>query len=154
MDVNLRKPYNKREIVEPLLQKSDIIKLNEEELVIFSKWNNKQELDEKSLVRWLASYYNAWMVCVTKGKKGALLYADDLFYEHPGFIVNTVDSVGAGDAFLAGLVAALIDKKTYEDALSFACATGAFVASQAGATPKYDMEEIELILTLNQTSLL
>ncbi|MBK6285985.1 MAG: hypothetical protein IPF54_27855 [Draconibacterium sp.] len=39
------------------------------------------------------------MVCVTKGDKGALLYCEGDFYEHPGFKVNAVDTVGAGDAF-------------------------------------------------------
>jgi fructokinase len=147
IDVNLRKPYDIKEIVEPLLEKSDIIKLNDDELSVFASWNDKTRLDEKELVKWLASHYGAELICVTKGEHGALLFAEGQFYEHPGFKVNTVDSVGAGDAFLAGLIAALFEDKPYDEALTFACGTGAFVASKAGATPKYDMNEIEQILT-------
>lgn len=146
IDVNLRKPYDKKEIVEPLLEKSNVIKLNDDELAIFANWNNKSDLEEKELVKWLASRYSVELICVTKGEHGALLFAEGQFYKHSGFKVTTVDSVGAGDAFLAGLVAAIFEDKTYEDALAFACATGAFVASKAGATPKYDIEEIEQIL--------
>ena len=146
IDVNLRQPYDTREIVEKLILKSDIVKLNDEELGVFGQWYNKHKHDEKSLVKWFAEQYNSKMVCVTKGDKGALLYSNGEFFEHPGFKVNAVDTVGAGDAFLAGMVAALFEGKTNDKALEFACATGAFVASKAGATPEYDMNEIEQIL--------
>lgn len=149
IDVNLRQPYDTREIVEQLILKSDIVKLNDEELGVFGQWYNKHKHDEKSLVKWFAEEYNSKMVCVTKGDKGALLYSDGEFYEHPGFKVDAVDTVGAGDAFLAGFIAALLEGKTNDKALEFACATGAFVASKAGATPEYDMIEIEQLLFSN-----
>lgn len=146
IDVNFRKPYDSQEVVEKLLEKTDIVKLNDEELEAFAQWYNKHRHDEQSLIKWFAQQYNLKMVCVTKGDKGALLYCGDEFYEHPGFKVDAVDTVGAGDAFLAGLIASLLDKKTPSDALAFACAIGAFVATKAGATPKYEMDEINSIL--------
>ena len=146
IDVNLRSPYDKKEIVEPLLFKSDIIKLNNDELTVFAEWNNKKNLEEKELVKWLALHYEAEIICVTKGEKGALLFAEGVFYEHVGFRVDTVDPVGAGDAFLAGFLASLFDGKSYDESLAFACGTGAFVASRAGATPNYDMKEIEQVM--------
>jgi len=149
IDVNFRKPYDSQEIVERLLEKTDIVKLNDDELVVFAQWYNKHKYDEHSLIKWFVSQYNIQMLCVTKGENGALLYCDGEFYEHPGFKVNAVDTVGAGDAFLAGLIASLLKKDTPADALAFACATGAFVASKAGATPEYDMTEINTIL-INQ----
>ncbi|MDO8930451.1 MAG: PfkB family carbohydrate kinase, partial [Bacteroidota bacterium] len=88
IDVNLRQPYDTREIVEQLILKSDIVKLNDEELGVFGQWYNKHKHDEKSLVKWFAEEYNSKMVCVTKGDKGALLYSDGEFYEHPGFKVD------------------------------------------------------------------
>lgn len=147
IDVNFRKPYDSKEVVEKLLQKTDIVKLNDDELVQFGDWYQKSHLEERELIKWFVAYYNIELVCVTKGEKGALLYSDGEFYEHKGFKVNAVDTVGAGDAFLAGLVASLLNKKTLADSLAFACATGAFVASKAGATPKYDMNEINGILS-------
>jgi len=149
IDVNLRQPYNTREIVEQLILKSDIVKLNDEELGVFGQWYNKHKHDEKSLVRWFAEEYNSKMVIVTKGDKGALLYSDGEFFDHSGFKVDAVDTVGAGDAFLAGFIAALLEGKTNNKALEFACAAGAFVASKAGATPEYDRIEIEQLLISN-----
>jgi fructokinase len=58
------------------------------------------------------------------------LYRDGVIHEHPGFKVDAVDTVGAGDAFLAGLVAGLLKKNSADGALEYACATGAFVASK------------------------
>lgn len=149
IDVNLRKPYDSQETVEKLLRKSDIAKLNDEELVTFAQWYNKHKHDEKSLIRWFAEEYALSMVCVTRGDKGAVLYCDGTFYEHPGFKVQAVDTVGAGDAFLAGLIAALSEGRNYPEALAFASATGAFVASRPGATPAYDRDEINRILQSN-----
>jgi fructokinase len=149
IDINLRKPYDTREIVEMLIRKSDIVKLNDEELGVFGQWYNKHKHDEKSLVKWFAEEFNSKLVCVTKGDKGAILYSDGEFFEHPGFKVDAVDTVGAGDAFLAGFISAIFELKSYADALVFACATGAFVASEAGATPKYDNARIKQILYSN-----
>ena len=147
IDVNLRKPYDKKDVLELLLPKSNIVKLNDIELVEITRWHNKTSQDEKELVKWFAKQFEIEMLCLTKGENGALIYIDDTFYEHPGFKVKAVDTVGAGDAFLAGLVASFLLNKAPEDALAFACATGAFVASKEGATPVYDMQEIVHILS-------
>ncbi|WP_346863735.1 carbohydrate kinase [uncultured Draconibacterium sp.] len=149
IDVNFRKPYDSQTVVEKLLEKADIAKLNDDELLVFAQWHNKMNCDEKSLIKWFVSKYNLKMVCVTKGEKGALLYCNGEFYEHYGFKVIAVDTVGAGDAFLAGLIAGLLHEKKPTDAFAFACATGAFVASKEGATPKYEMNEINSILNIN-----
>jgi fructokinase len=147
IDINFRKPYDSQKVVEGLLMKADIVKMNDDELVVFANWYNKHKYDEKSLIKWFASQYNIKMVCITKGEDGAILYCEGEFYEHPGFKVNAVDTVGAGDAFLAGLISSLINDKTPDEALAFACATGAFVATKTGATPNYDMKEINSILS-------
>ncbi len=149
IDINFRKPYDSQDVVEKLLEKTDIVKLNDDELGVFAQWHNKHKHDEKSLIKWFSSHYGIQMVCVTKGENGALLYCEGEFYEHSGFKVNAVDTVGAGDAFLAGLVASLLSYKSPEYSVAFACATGAYVASKAGATPKYDMDEINRILSEN-----
>ena len=146
IDVNLRTPYDKKEILELLLPKSDIIKLNDIELTRIAGWHNLSNESEKELVKWIAKQYNTEMVCLTKGEKGALIYLEDIFYEHPGFKIKAIDTVGAGDAFLAGLVASFVFNKTPAEALAFACATGALVASKTGATPKYHIQEINAIL--------
>ena len=79
---------------------------------------------------------------VTMGGDGALLYFNGNEYKHKGYKVNVVDTVGSGDAFLAGLIAKLLDNASPVDALEFASGLGAFIASCTGPCPKYDVEEI------------
>lgn len=148
MDVNLRPPYDNEALVVPLLKLADVIKLNDEEIVTIASWFDVQDENTEVLMRWVAKEFNAMAVCVTKGEDGAYLLHDDLFYSHPGFKVDAQDPVGAGDAFLAGYIYSLLSDKTPENAIEFACATGALVASKAGAAPKYGSEEILQIMNL------
>ena len=112
MDVNLRKPYDQREIVELLLAKANLIKINDDEFEILASWHHLSNLDEKAQLLRLSSIYNLQMICVTKGSNGALIYHEGKLYEHHGFKVKAVDTVGAGDAFLAGLIHSLLADKT------------------------------------------
>jgi fructokinase len=142
LDVNLRPPFDKKEVVEKMLFLSDFAKLNNDELATIAGWNGKTG-SEKDLVHWFSEYYNCETVCVTRGANGAALFIQDILYEHPGFKVQAEDTVGAGDSFLAGLIAQLSSGNSPEKALEYACATGAFVASQPGAVPEYSKEDIE-----------
>ena len=51
----------------------------------------------------------------------------------PSFEVEAVDTVGAGDAFGAGLAVALGEGASLEEAVKFGCATGALSVTTAGA---------------------
>jgi fructokinase len=145
LDVNLRPPYDRRELVEDFLYRANFVKLNDEELAKIALWNGVSG-NEAALIHWLAEYYKCPSVCVTRGAKGAVLLWDGKLTEHSGFRVNAIDTVGSGDSFLAGLIARLSGGKSPEDALEYACATGAFVASQNGAVPEYFPEEIETLI--------
>lgn len=144
LDVNLRPPFDNPAFIEELLHKSNFIKLNDEELQIIAGRNN-QKGDEQDLIKWLADNYDCHTICVTRGANGAALWHKDQFYEHPGFRVKAVDTVGAGDSFLASLVASLSKNTSPQRALENACATGAFVASQSGAVPEYSDEVISCV---------
>ncbi len=145
LDVNLRPPFDNREFVEQLLHLSDFVKLNDDELVKIAGWHNQTGKLPK-LTEWLSEFYQCADVCVTRGANGALLFTGNTIYEHPGFQVNAVDTVGAGDSFLASLIAHLSHFHSPEKSLEYACATGAFVASRPGAVPNYSEDEIEKII--------
>jgi fructokinase len=142
LDVNLRPPSDKKEVVEQMLHLADFAKLNNEELATIAGWNSQKGTEEE-LVRWLSGFFSCSIVCVTRGANGAALFVQNKLYEHPGFKVKAVDTVGAGDSFLAGLIAQFSAGNSPEKALEYACATGAFVASQPGAVPEYSKEDIE-----------
>lgn len=144
-DVNLRPPFDSSEVVESFLRLSDFVKLNNEELVKIASWHNKSgTLDE--LIKWVADFYKCPDICITRGSNGAVLFIDNTIFQHPGFKVNAADTVGAGDSFLASLVANLEKKRSPEKSLEYACATGAFVASQPGAVPDYSEGDIEKLI--------
>lgn len=146
IDINLRPPYDRQEIVEQLVRQADIAKMNEEELLTIADWYNLKKSDLKELMKWFADTYKLGLICVTRGKNGALVFDNGEIFEHQGFKVRSIDTVGAGDAFLAGYVSSLINGKTSKEALNYACALGAYVATKTGATPEYHMGEIQLIM--------
>ena len=152
LDINLRPPYDKRETVEMLISKSDFLKMNSDELRLVSSWINASLLDTNGKINAVADHYGLSGMCVTHGEEGATLYMQNQFFSHPGYEVTVADTVGAGDAFLAGLVYSFLTKKSPEEALSWACANGAIVASKDGATPEYEVADIvSLINKVNQT---
>ncbi|MFC4245861.1 carbohydrate kinase [Natribaculum luteum] len=92
-------------------------------------------------------------VFVTRGSEGAVAVASEDSpwagtAAHDGFDVDVVDTTGAGDAFVAGLVAALRDGRELEDALAFASAVAATATTAAGAmTALPDRETVQSFLT-------
>jgi fructokinase len=145
IDVNLRPPYTSEPVVRSLLRKADIAKLNEDELQIIAGWDHQPHSDERALMRWLTERYGLNSLVVTRGKEGAVTYSGSGFFSHPGYNVQVADTVGAGDAFLAGYISSVIEGAGYPESLDFACKTGAFVASRPGGTPDYTLEDIKKI---------
>ncbi|MBK7214026.1 MAG: carbohydrate kinase [Bacteroidales bacterium] len=142
MDVNLRAPFDKRESVEPLMKKADILKLNDDEMFKIGAWygfeGSLEEISKKFF-----TLLGLKILVVTRGEQGALLVAGDSVYSHPGYKVKVADTVGAGDAFLAGFLSAYFEGTDMATALDKACAIGAFVASKSGATPEYQGEDFD-----------
>ena len=141
-DVNLRAPHYSQTLIEDLMQKADLIKFNDEELAEISKAMGYQEKSLEKQLRFISVKTNTLKVCVTKGGDGALLLLNDQLYDQKGFPIKVVDTVGAGDSFLAILLEGLLTDKAPEIALENACAMGAMVASSTGANPKITPEEL------------
>ena len=59
------------------------------------------------------------------------------------------DTVGAGDSFLASLINKLLKEATPQEAIDFACAVGALVASREGANPEITDEAIATLIGKN-----
>jgi fructokinase len=146
MDINMRPPYVKQDVIEALVRKADIAKMNDDELRTMAGWHKVKYTELNDLARWCGDTYNLELICITRGKDGAMVLDKGEICEHPGFRVETVDTVGAGDAFLAGFVSRLFDGRGSMEALTYGCALGAYVATQPGATPAYHFDEIEKIM--------
>ncbi|MCF7974588.1 MAG: carbohydrate kinase [Phycisphaerae bacterium] len=136
LDINLRAPCNTREQVEPLLGKAAMLKLNDEELEVVTRWHHQSFCSIREAIVWIGQYYDLNLIVTTLGQAGALLWVDNTFYHHPGVKADVADTVGAGDAFLAAFLASLVQGTSWEKALDMACQTGAFLVTQKGATPQ------------------
>ncbi|MCS5489696.1 PfkB family carbohydrate kinase [Algoriphagus limi] len=141
-DANLRPPYYDFEVIETLLGFTEILKINEDELVAFGDYFNIEAKPEP-ICEFLDKHFPIETICITLGSKGALIYQDGKFYSHPGYSVKVVDTIGAGDAFLSGFVKSHLDKSSPEKTLDFACKVGAYVASKQGGSPKYKLSDLD-----------
>ena len=145
-DVNLRPPHYTISILEKLMQKADFIKFNDDELFEICKKLHFNSDDLKKNIEFISKRTNTDTICVTLGKNGAVIYINNAFYFNDGYQVNVKDTVGAGDSFLASLIDKLLKKETPQNAIDFACAVGALVASNTGANPKITTSDIESMM--------
>jgi fructokinase len=144
LDINLRAPHYTKQGVEELLYKADILKLNKAELELVSGWLGPYN-NLKDRVAAIADAYQLQTVVITSGSEGAYLYKEGTGFHHPGFSVTVKDTIGSGDAFLAGLLAGFVENRSPAQALAFANAMGAFMATQPGGCPAYDIREVQLL---------
>ncbi|MCW3166993.1 carbohydrate kinase [Chryseobacterium sp. 09-1422] len=145
-DVNLRKPFYSIQLLEKLMSKADFIKFNDEEILEVAQEMGYQSDDLTSTIYFLAEKTNAKAICVTLGKHGSILLWNNDLYKHEGYPVKVADTVGAGDSFLASLISKLLTDYNPKEALDFASAVGALVASYSGANPKIESSEIEMMI--------
>lgn len=148
-DVNLRKPHYDYEILKDLMQSANFIKFNDEELTEICQAFDSPYNSLEENMNFICSLTNATAICVTRGKDGALLLWEKHLYENEGYTVKVEDTVGAGDSFLGALITSLLTDKEPQDALNFACATGALVAGSAGGNPEISLFDIENLINRN-----
>jgi fructokinase len=148
-DVNLRPPFYSRDTLDESLRLTDIVKLNQDELVGVVKLLGHPPEPEERAARWIRDTYNLKLVCVTRGSKGSLLVAEKESSDHPGCKVSVADTVGSGDAFTAALVYHYLRGGSLATMNEAANGMGAWVAGQVGATPKRDNKHLERIRNTN-----
>lgn len=147
-DVNLRQRFFSAEVLSESLRLANVAKLNEHELPIVMR---EIGLDfdalhfEGAAAEALRRAFDLKLICVTRGDKGSLLVTENERDEQPGFPVRVVDSVGAGDAFTAALAHHMLAGSSLRVMNEAANRLGAWVASQAGATPPADTAVIQMV---------
>jgi fructokinase len=137
-DVNLRAPHDDLALVREFASSANVLKLNATEAARLVDATESPG-QEESHARSLAAQFNASLICITAGERGAGLLRADHWTWVSARRVAVADTVGAGDAFLAAFLAGLL-RAAHTDAemLSAACRLGEWVASHPGATPDYD----------------
>lgn len=145
-DVNLRPPHYSKELVELLLRLADIVKMNDDELQLIASWFGFHDSNDKERMTQLKNLFKTQLLVVTRGANGAIVLSDTGFYECSGFKVKVADTIGSGDSFLAGFLKKYLAGQPISEAITYACAVGAIVATHHGAIPIVTEEEISGLL--------
>ncbi|MGA2581942.1 MAG: hexose kinase [Tepidisphaeraceae bacterium] len=90
-----------------------------------------------------------WVV-VTMGRNGAMLTDGVKFWKIPAISIDVVSAIGSGDAFAAGLAAAISRGRDVPDAcrLATACAAGNALISGAGFVRLEDVRRLERLVRI------
>ena len=142
LDMNLRSPHYTKELLFQLITSADFIKFNDEELYEVAGYLGSNFNSMEQNIKFIAQTFQTDTICVTKGAFGAVLYKEGKFFHNSGYKVRVIDTVGAGDSFLASLLYKLFSNVNSQEALDFACAVGALVAGSEGANPNLTFERI------------
>ncbi|MBB6270295.1 fructokinase [Pedobacter cryoconitis] len=142
-DVNLRPPHYTKETLQLLLSKTDLLKLNINELNVLTDWFCKPGTTEAGSISYLQQNFSIDEILLTKGSQGAVYYNREKATHGNACRVNVADTVGAGDAFLAAFLYKKLTGTSIPDALDYALALGAFVAGQTGACPAYTTPDLD-----------
>lgn len=115
------------------LNYAHIVKISDEELEFLTGGDKVEALWREPIQ----------IIVVTHGAKGSTVHTRTRSYAHRGFSVKTVDTTGAGDSFVAGMLVGILEHQdrpegylTYiEPIFRFANAVGALTTTQRGAIP-------------------
>jgi fructokinase len=151
-DVNLRPPFADPKRIVELAARADVIKLNHDEVGQIASWLRTGEAtpnppgNADAVAEACAALSEATKtprICVTMGAAGAALWDRSTLVCVSAPKVVVKDTVGAGDAFMAGVMVGLTRGADARTVLETACRLGAIVASHDGATPLLPQEMIQ-----------
>ena len=132
LDVNFRSRLGSRKLLGQrlgeILEHVDVVFGGPEELSILAP--DIDDSDHRALLRALEA--DGRQVVVKLGADGGAALADGEIHEAPGHRVDVVDTVGAGDAFVAGYLSAQLDGLDVPARLARANACGALACTSPG----------------------
>ncbi|MEI8593560.1 aminoimidazole riboside kinase [Photobacterium sp. Hal280] len=120
-------------VVRQAMELADVVKFSDDELLFLTQTENLEQA-----LAAIQPYHHP-LVLITQGAKGALVIFDSTRELITGQAVSPVDTTGAGDAFVGGLLAKLAqypawaNRETIRDAVRWANGCGALATTQKGA---------------------
>ncbi len=134
-DINLRQGFYTRETICNSMERCNILKINDEELVAISRMFGYPGIDLQDKCWILLAKYQLKMLILTCGVNGSYVFTPGnvSFVETPK--VEVADTVGAGDSFTATFISSLLKGMSVNEAHRKAVRVSAFVCTQHGAMP-------------------
>jgi len=145
--IELAKKYQAKVILNPapamplpdkIMRSVDVLTPNEHELGILAGTDLGKDL---SRGRDYANRAGIKSLIVTIGAEGALVFTEHTACHVPGFQVNVIDTVAAGDAFNGALAVALSKGDSLLDSVRYANAVGGISVTRVGAQPSLPTQE-------------
>ncbi len=138
-DINLRQNFYSQDVIETSLSLANVLKLNVNELSVVKKLLRLNG-DEKKILNELSRKYSLNLIALTRGREGSILFTEGKTSNHEGHKINVEDTVGAGDAFVAGLVTGMLRGYELDDLHNKANRVASYICSKRGATPSLTNE--------------
>lgn len=134
-DINLRQNFYTKDIICESLERCNVLKINDEELVAVSRLFGYPGIDLQDKCWILLAKYDLKMLILTCGVNGSYVFTPGhvSFVETPK--VTVADTVGAGDSFTAAFVSAILRGLSVSEAHKLAVNVSAYVCTQNGAMP-------------------
>jgi fructokinase len=135
-DVNLRPDCYSYEVIKASLSKTDILKLNTDELQQCKEITDFDQ-DSSFLIQSIMNAYSLKLVALTKGDAGSELHTvEGCRIAAPAPVDSMADTVGAGDAYAAMLAAGILRKWEPKRTLDMATAFASRICTIKGAIPE------------------
>jgi fructokinase len=132
-DINIRQHYYSGELIEASLQQSNILKINDEELLLLKELFGKQKATDDEMCEELIEKYKLRYLILTAGAEYSKIFTPETSSHILTPKVEVADTVGAGDAFTGAFVSSIIDGKSLVESHQAAVDRAAFVCTRPGA---------------------
>lgn len=138
-DINLRQHFYCKETVVNSLNKCNVLKINDEELVVVSEmfayemFAYEKNLSQEDACRRILDEYKLRMLILTCGTEGSYVFTADETSFLPTPEVEVADTVGAGDSFTGSFIASVLKGRTIAEAHKTAVEVAAYVCTRNGA---------------------
>lgn len=133
-DVNIRAPFYTAEVIDHGLRNANLLKLNDQEIpVLRCFWGGPS--DDREFLKALRWEFGIDTIVLTLGEDGCRVFSDDIDFKEPCAPVDVANTVGAGDAFMAGFVLQMLVGADLKTCARRANQIGAFVATQYSGMP-------------------
>lgn len=143
VDVNLRPPFIMESVIRESLELADVLKLNETELPVLAKIFGLSG-DETSQLKQLQSRFDLDVIAYTLGPRGSRMITATSDISHPFVDAVVVDTVGAGDSFVAVVATGMLLGMEIGKIQEMANRVAAFVCTQVGGTPTLPEELVSI----------
>lgn len=134
-DVNLRQGFYNMDILYHSMQRCNVLKINDQELVEVCRMLDYPDIDFQSQCRSLLERYHLKVLILTCGINGSYIFTSDDVSLLPIPQVAVADTVGAGDSVTVTFTASILKGLSVAEAHRRAVAASAYVCTQHGAIP-------------------